>query len=162
DVLEHLRDPEAFLVRVRSLIRPGGRIVLTTPNVANWAMRIGLLAGRWRYTDRGILDRTHLRLFTKKTLEETLERAGYRIVEVDVVVVDSGSTDGSAQRAAELGARVDEIPAEEFVHGATRNRAARLSRGDVLVFTTQDAVAADERWLASLVAALGEDGVAGV
>jgi rhamnosyltransferase len=81
--------------------------------------------------------------------------------EVEVVVVDSGSSDGSADRARELGAEVHEIAAKEFVHGATRNLAARLSRGDVLVFTTQDAVPADDQWLARLVRALDGDGVAG-
>jgi 2-polyprenyl-3-methyl-5-hydroxy-6-metoxy-1,4-benzoquinol methylase len=84
DLIEHLHDPERFLSRIRPLIRPGGRLVLTTPNVANWALRLGLLAGRWRYTDRGILDRTHAYLFTKKTLQETLDRAGYSILEFDV------------------------------------------------------------------------------
>ncbi len=79
DVLEHLREPGLFLERVRPLIAPGGRVVLSTPNVANWAMRLGLLAGRWRYTDRGILDRTHVHLFTRKTLVECLEGAGYRV-----------------------------------------------------------------------------------
>ena len=53
--------------------------MLTTPNVANWAMRLSLLAGRWRYTERGILDRTHTHLFTRKTLVEALEEAGYPI-----------------------------------------------------------------------------------
>jgi rhamnosyltransferase len=81
--------------------------------------------------------------------------------EVEVVVVDSGSSDGSAERAQELGATVHEIPASEFVHGATRNLAARLSSGEVLVFTTQDAVPASEHWLARLVAALNGDGVVG-
>ena len=86
DLIEHLRDPEAFLVRMRPLLRDDGRLVLTTPNVANWAMRLGLLAGRWRYAERGILDRTHTHLFTRATLVETLERAGYRVADVDFTV----------------------------------------------------------------------------
>jgi rhamnosyltransferase len=81
--------------------------------------------------------------------------------QVEVVVVDSGSSDGSADRARELGATVHDIPASEFVHGATRNLAARLSSGDVLVFTTQDAVPANDHWLARLVGALDGDDVVG-
>jgi 2-polyprenyl-3-methyl-5-hydroxy-6-metoxy-1,4-benzoquinol methylase len=86
DLIEHLREPEAFLARVRPLLRADGRLVLTTPNVANWSMRLGLLAGRWRYTERGILDRTHAHLFTRKTLVEALERAGYRVDVLDFTV----------------------------------------------------------------------------
>jgi rhamnosyltransferase len=81
--------------------------------------------------------------------------------ETEVVIIDSGSTDGSPERARELGAQVHEIPASDFVHGATRNLAARLSRGEVLVFTVQDAVPADEQWLAILVGALAGENVAG-
>lgn len=86
DLVEHLRGPEAFLRRVRPLLRKDGKLVLTTPNVANWAMRLGLLVGRWRYTERGILDRTHTHLFTRATLVETLERAGYGVVDLDFTV----------------------------------------------------------------------------
>ena len=83
--------------------------------------------------------------------------------EVEVVVVDSGSTDGSAGRARSLGARVHEIPAEEFRHGGARNLGVSLAQGDVLVFTSQDAYAADETWLATLVAPLRDsERVAGV
>jgi 2-polyprenyl-3-methyl-5-hydroxy-6-metoxy-1,4-benzoquinol methylase len=83
DLIEHLRDPGAALARLRPFLRPSGRLVLTTPNVANWSIRLSLLAGRWRYTDRGILDRTHTHLFTRDTLVETVEAAGYRVVELD-------------------------------------------------------------------------------
>lgn len=81
--------------------------------------------------------------------------------DVDVVVVDSGSTDGSAELARSYGARVHEIPAEEFGHGRTRNLGASLAGGDVLVFTSQDAYAADEHWLARLVEPLVREQVAG-
>jgi SAM-dependent methyltransferase len=86
DLIEHLRDPQRFLAHVRPLLREKGRLVLTTPNVANWVVRLGLLFGRWRYTERGILDRTHSHLFTRKTLVEALRTAGYRIVEFDFTV----------------------------------------------------------------------------
>jgi O-antigen biosynthesis protein len=83
DLIEQLRDPQGFLTRIRPFLRPGGRLVLSTPNIANWAMRLGLLFGRFRYTEWGILDQTHTHLFTRKTLEETLQAAGYRITAFD-------------------------------------------------------------------------------
>jgi 2-polyprenyl-3-methyl-5-hydroxy-6-metoxy-1,4-benzoquinol methylase len=86
DLIEHLRDPDRFLTRIHPFLRKGGRLVLSTPNVANWALRLSLLGGRWRYTQRGLLDRTHLHLFTRKTLIEGLERAGYRPIEIDFTV----------------------------------------------------------------------------
>lgn len=93
DVVEHLRDPGAALARLRPFLRPGGRLVVSTPNVANWAIRLSLLGGRWRYTDRGILDRTHTHLFTRSTLVEAVERAGYRDVRVDFSVPVPGDSD---------------------------------------------------------------------
>jgi 2-polyprenyl-3-methyl-5-hydroxy-6-metoxy-1,4-benzoquinol methylase len=93
DVIEHLRDPGAALARLRPLLVPGGRLVVSTPNIANWAMRLSLLGGRWRYTDRGFLDRTHTHLFTRGTLVETIEGAGYRVERVDFSVPVPGDND---------------------------------------------------------------------
>jgi rhamnosyltransferase len=73
--------------------------------------------------------------------------------EVEVIVVDSGSHDGSPARARATGARVYEIPAEEFGHGRTRNLGVELSQGDLVAFTSQDAVADGGLWLARLAAA---------
>jgi len=119
DLLEHLRDPGAFLARVRPFVRPGGRLVLTTPNVANWSLRLGLLFGRWRYTDRGILDRTHLHLFTRSTLVETLARAGYRVVELDYTVpVPLVGTDAVERAVHAVGRLRPQLFAYQFVVAA--------------------------------------------
>jgi methionine biosynthesis protein MetW len=106
DVIEHLRDPRRFLERVRPLLRKDGRLVLSTPNVANWAIRLGLLAGRWRYTERGILDRTHTHLFTRRTLREALEDSGYRVVAFDftapVPVIGTAAVERAAHTIGRL------------------------------------------------------------
>jgi 2-polyprenyl-3-methyl-5-hydroxy-6-metoxy-1,4-benzoquinol methylase len=119
DLIEHLREPEQFLARMRPYLRDRGRLVLSTPNVANWAMRLSLLAGSWRYTERGILDRTHLHLFTRKTLVETLSRAGYGIVELDFTVpVPVLGTPGVERIAHAVGRLRPPLLAYQFVVAA--------------------------------------------
>ncbi len=76
DVLEHLADPEAALARVVAQLRPGGRVLVSVPNIAFVQVRLALAAGRFAYADRGILDATHLRFFTRRTLVELLRRQG--------------------------------------------------------------------------------------
>ena len=80
DILEHLPCPEELMAPIRSLLAPGGRLLLSLPNVANVTTRLALLAGRFDYADRGILDRTHLRFYTLKTARRLLVSAGFRIV----------------------------------------------------------------------------------
>jgi rhamnosyltransferase len=78
--------------------------------------------------------------------------------DVEIVVVDSGSTDGSVELCEQAGARVERIAPEAFSHGGTRNRLMQLARGERVVFLTQDAVPADDRWLAGLMSGFaGED-----
>jgi rhamnosyltransferase len=82
---------------------------------------------------------------------------------VEIVVVDSGSIDQTIRVAREHGARVFEIPKDEFRHGRTRNVAAEHARGELLVFTTQDAFAERSDWLERLTAPLrAEETLAGV
>jgi 2-polyprenyl-3-methyl-5-hydroxy-6-metoxy-1,4-benzoquinol methylase len=76
DVLEHFVHPEDVLCQARALLAPGGRIVISIPNVAHLSVRLQLLLGSFTYTDRGILDRTHLHFYTKKTLKKMIVGAG--------------------------------------------------------------------------------------
>lgn len=82
DVLEHTREPATILKETRELLKPGGKIVVSLPNVANLRVRLALLRGEFEYRDSGILDRTHLRFFTFRSARALLEGCGYRIVEV--------------------------------------------------------------------------------
>jgi SAM-dependent methyltransferase len=82
DVLEHLRDPTALLQMVRDALGPNGRAFISVPNIANVTVRLGLLFGVFEYRDRGILDNTHLRFYTMRTIRRQIERAGLRILAV--------------------------------------------------------------------------------
>lgn len=76
DVLEHMSDPLSVLKNALEVLAPGGRIIVSVPNVAHLTIRAQLLLGRFNYADRGIMDRTHLRFFTRRTLIELIEGAG--------------------------------------------------------------------------------------
>ncbi|MDP9194798.1 MAG: class I SAM-dependent methyltransferase [Acidobacteriota bacterium] len=82
DVLEHLRNPAATLQLVRSALRDDGHVFISVPNIANITVRLGLLFGIFEYRDRGILDHTHLRFYTKRTIRREVENAGFRILEM--------------------------------------------------------------------------------
>lgn len=82
DVLEHMVDPERVLQQLRSLLRPHGTLVISMPNIAHYSIRKALLFGRFDMQDSGILDRTHLHFYTKKTAIHMIERAGYSIQSV--------------------------------------------------------------------------------
>jgi SAM-dependent methyltransferase len=86
DVLEHLADPVPVLAAAAGLLAPGGRLAVSVPNVAFWQVRLGLLAGRFDYAETGVLDRTHLRFFTRRSLREALGGAGLSVVAEDAVV----------------------------------------------------------------------------
>lgn len=79
DVLEHLVDPWDALRFTRGLLAPGGIAIASIPNVAAWTVRLGLVRGAFDYADAGLLDRTHLRFFTRATAHELVRGAGFEI-----------------------------------------------------------------------------------
>jgi O-antigen biosynthesis protein len=87
DVLEHLRDPLRVLRATRQLLEPKGTVVLSVPNVAHADVRLSLLNGKFAYGPYGLLDRTHLRFFTRDTLAQLLDDAGFVPVEIKRVIV---------------------------------------------------------------------------
>jgi 2-polyprenyl-3-methyl-5-hydroxy-6-metoxy-1,4-benzoquinol methylase len=83
DVLEHLASPEAMLARIHQWLHPDGILLVSLPNIANISIRAALLAGRFRYTDRGILDRSHFSFYTRSSARELLERSGFRVTSLE-------------------------------------------------------------------------------
>ncbi len=87
DVLEHLRFSDQMLADCKSLLKPNGSIVVSVPNVANITIRLALLFGRFEYADRGILDRTHVRFFTRSSAKRWLEANGFELLETRMTVM---------------------------------------------------------------------------
>lgn len=82
DVLEHLPAPSELLRLFVAAARPGGLVILSVPNVAHWTVRWNLLWGRFDYEAVGIMDATHLRWFTEKSLRALVENVGLEIVDI--------------------------------------------------------------------------------
>ncbi len=157
----------ARLAGDRALLQHLATAPASWPTVAQAAERLELvfLQARARRTELGRAPRTRVTVayVTKNGaawLDESLravraQEGDFELVEV--LAVDSGSSDGTLEILARHGVRVLRIPPEEFGHGATRNLAARAAQGDVVVYLTQDATPANPRWLEPLVRALEED-----
>jgi 2-polyprenyl-3-methyl-5-hydroxy-6-metoxy-1,4-benzoquinol methylase len=79
DVLEHLPDPDRALERLLPFLASEGHVVISVPNMRFYTVLIRLMSGRWEYTDSGVRDRTHLRVFTRYSLERMLARHGLEL-----------------------------------------------------------------------------------
>lgn len=77
DVLEHLRQPEQILKALSGLLQPMGCLVISLPNIAYAGVAAALRAGVFDYADKGLLDRTHLRFFTRRSIEQLLMDCGW-------------------------------------------------------------------------------------
>jgi SAM-dependent methyltransferase len=81
DVIEHLYDPWSVLRRVRDVLPTGGCVVACIPNAQHWSVQLRLNRGAFHYEDAGLLDRTHIRWFTKATIADLFNCCGLQIVE---------------------------------------------------------------------------------
>lgn len=78
DVLEHLPWPVGVLRRYLQWLAPGGSVIISLPNVGLWSVRLAHLAGKWEYEETGVLDRTHLRFFTRKSAKWLIDQGGLK------------------------------------------------------------------------------------
>lgn len=105
DVLEHLRDPWGTIKRLKLYLKKSGHIIASIPNAAHMSVIVGLLKGTAAYQDAGILDKTHLRFFTKKTAMELFEKNGFSVEEMGALL------DGSCYvKESEIIKKVLELP----------------------------------------------------
>lgn len=88
DVLEHLNNPLAVLIAFRKFLKPGGLFVISLPNVAHGSIKLKLIDDNFAYTATGILDETHVRFFTHRSIANLATEAGLQILKVVPKVID--------------------------------------------------------------------------
>lgn len=88
EVIEHLTDPNAFMRRLISFLKPNGRIILTTPNTGHYSIVEDLIAGRWDYLPQGLLCYTHVRFFTRTSLEDWIQSWGIHSYQIIPEITD--------------------------------------------------------------------------
>ena len=103
DVLEHLRDPGRVLDQLPPLLAPGGRLVISIPNIGYAGVVAGLLGAEFQYRPTGLLDTTHLRFFTRKTLLELLARHGFGALHIHPIVVHPAHSEFAGPAFEKLG-----------------------------------------------------------
>jgi 2-polyprenyl-3-methyl-5-hydroxy-6-metoxy-1,4-benzoquinol methylase len=93
DVLEHLKEPADVLRRVRPFVAENGVVVASIPNIAHASVRLALLGGEFRYREWGLLDDTHLRFFTRASIQDLFEETGYVVTHWLRQRLDVGETE---------------------------------------------------------------------
>lgn len=86
DVLEHLINPWSALKRLAGILRRNGNLCMSVPNVNHWSIFYALTTGRFPYAESGLLDRTHLRFFTRTELEQSIIGAGLRVSRLESII----------------------------------------------------------------------------
>ena len=144
DVLEHCSKPELVLLQLHHLLNPGGFVVISLPNIAHADVRLALLGGEFNYRDTGLLDRTHVRFFTRSSIEIFLTQNDFNLDEIFASTANIGTT--------ELGPPKADIPVEaiKFVQQDRDSlvyqyivKASPVPRDESLSFAAPPALTAD-------------------
>lgn len=85
ELIEHLFTPGRLLDEVKTVLKPGGTFIVTTPNFLVWTNRLRMLVGQFEYTKTGLLDESHVHFFTYNTLHQLLQQHGLEVVQEENV-----------------------------------------------------------------------------
>lgn len=93
DVLEHLYNPWLVVQNMKDYLKPTGKLLVSLPNIMHFTIFKSMLEGNWTYTDAGLLDRTHVRFFTKKEMIKMFENAGFPHIEINPIMWQPSQSD---------------------------------------------------------------------
>ncbi len=104
DVIEHLMNPGALIRQARSVLAPEGMAIFCVPNIAHWYPRFRSTLGMFDYDQRGILDSTHVRFFTRRSIRKLIERHGFTVRRLEPVglPLDALGVEGGRARLLRL------------------------------------------------------------
>ncbi|NLL75903.1 MAG: methyltransferase domain-containing protein [Clostridiales bacterium] len=151
DVLEHLRDPAAVINYCSDYLKPDGHIIASIPNLMHVSVIKDLLAGNFTYTDTGLLDKTHIHMFTYNEIIRMFESCNYNISEIVGYCLDLKEEDRQyIQRLTDLEPRTDFFMFETFHYvvraGKKKDKAKKIiiieDENDILNYTAQQFVKA--------------------
>ncbi len=137
DVIEHVRDPRALLSQMNDRVARGGQVLVSTPNFGHWYPRARVASGMFDYDRRGILDQTHLRFFSRRSLLRTIQSAGLEVQELrytglpfDVLSRDASLRTRAVRRVDELLVKLrPTLFAYQFVLRTTPRAGGSVTRG---------------------------------
>lgn len=112
DVLEHMVHPWSVLGQLKGKLVPGGKVIASIPNVRHWSVLSSLIEGSWRYEREGLLDRTHLRFFTRQSIAELFAGAGLKVERVETTTQGAGPPARVAKALRQAGLAVDSLEGE--------------------------------------------------
>jgi 2-polyprenyl-3-methyl-5-hydroxy-6-metoxy-1,4-benzoquinol methylase len=138
DVIEHVSRPAALLRQLAGALGDGGEVLLSTPNFAHWYPRVRVASGLFGYDRRGILDETHLRFFTRRSLLRTVRSCGLEVTEIRYTGLPFDVLTGDGPPAARLARRLDRLLVRlrptlfgyQFVLRLTPHHAGSVTRAD--------------------------------
>jgi glycosyltransferase involved in cell wall biosynthesis len=104
DVIEHLSDPASLMDQIRDVLAPDGTVIFCVPNIGHWYPRFRVTLGVFDYDQRGILDATHLRFFTRRSIKRLVEREGFTVRRIEPVglPLDALGVEGEKSRLLRL------------------------------------------------------------